>query len=40
MEIYKVFAIFSKEERFSLTSQVRERPQLSLPTLANKPLNP
>ncbi|MCP4669075.1 MAG: hypothetical protein GY849_22285 [Deltaproteobacteria bacterium] len=40
MEIYKVFARFPKEERFVLTSQVRERPYLCLPTVGNKPLNP
>ncbi|MCP4668700.1 MAG: hypothetical protein GY849_20340 [Deltaproteobacteria bacterium] len=40
MEIYKVFARFPKEESFALTSQVKERPHLCLPTLENKPLNP
>ncbi|MCP4665527.1 MAG: four helix bundle protein [Deltaproteobacteria bacterium] len=32
LEIYKVFAIFPEEERFALTSQVRGRPHLRLPT--------
>ncbi|MCP4668677.1 MAG: hypothetical protein GY849_20225 [Deltaproteobacteria bacterium] len=32
LTIYKVFAGFPKEERFGLTSQVKERPHLYLPT--------
>ncbi|MCP4664971.1 MAG: four helix bundle protein [Deltaproteobacteria bacterium] len=28
LEIYKVFTRFPQEERFALTSQVRERPHL------------
>ncbi|MCP4664953.1 MAG: hypothetical protein GY849_01200 [Deltaproteobacteria bacterium] len=40
LEIYKVFAKFTKEERFALTSQVRDRLYLWLPTLENKPLTP
>ncbi|MCP4667271.1 MAG: hypothetical protein GY849_12995 [Deltaproteobacteria bacterium] len=32
MEIYKVFARFPKEERFALTSHMRGRPHLCLPT--------
>ncbi|MCP4668922.1 MAG: four helix bundle protein [Deltaproteobacteria bacterium] len=33
LEINKVFARFPKEKRFALTSQVRRRPHMYLPTL-------